>query len=168
MEVTLPPKSQLPFTMRWASHADARDKRNYKKILAVMPAGTRQNDLGTIHFYRLHVLPSNKSSAIMRIQIFWDMTPCQMVHSDRRFGRACCIHLQGLGLYMETKFPRNLGDFLTQTASCPRRLESPTALWQPRTSQCVSIRCNNFEYRQSGWPISMRGSSTSTGQAHTV
>jgi hypothetical protein len=36
----------------------------------------------------------------MKFQVFWEVTLCRLVHSYRRFGGACCLHLQGLTLFL--------------------------------------------------------------------
>jgi len=40
--------------------------------------------------------PTLATTTTMHTQVVWDVTPCRLIISYRRFGGACCFHLQGI------------------------------------------------------------------------
>lgn len=44
-----------------------------------------------IHSARLEVL----LAVVMKTEVDWDLTPCKLVNSYRRFGESKCLHLEG-------------------------------------------------------------------------
>jgi hypothetical protein len=67
--------------------------------------------LNPVHKYIIHprcstdIIPSHcilltslSEDLYVKIQIFWNVTPCRLVNSYRRFGGAQCLRLHDIGL----------------------------------------------------------------------
>jgi succinate dehydrogenase/fumarate reductase cytochrome b subunit len=51
---------------------------------------TKIHYANTLQFLSIQVL----TAACMKMTVFWDVAPCSLVETDKRFRGACCLHHQ--------------------------------------------------------------------------
>jgi len=53
-----------------------------------------------------------RTATLIKIQFFWDLTPCRLVNNYRRFGVPYSLRLQGTAVQCEVMYPESGGSKL--------------------------------------------------------
>jgi hypothetical protein len=88
------------------------------------------------------------TAVVMKISIFWDITPCTPLKVNRRFGGTNCLHLQGRRIN-QVRNPREAGskksNLYLENLSFYMKLRT-TRSYTPEDGTLHNHRCENFKF----------------------